>query len=214
MCNRALKTVRFKLLSICVFLPVLLLGCSVFMAANQPEKKNLDVLEKGTPRDAVISELGRPTFTDDDPEGHYCHETYAFEQGYSGLTKGGRATFHLLADVFTLGLWEIVGTPTELVLDGTEVDLEVLYDENDRVESVCVVSGAGVVESDAIVSPATLRQQLNDAREKSRADADATPSTRERLLELERLFESNLITEEDYQKKRKEILEELHSPTP
>jgi hypothetical protein len=39
----------------------------------------------------------------------------------------------------TLGLWEIVGTPTEAVFSGDELAFEVSYDEQDRVEQVTVL---------------------------------------------------------------------------
>jgi hypothetical protein len=38
--------------------------------------------------------------------------------------------------VFTLGLWEVVGTPTEAVFNGKRVAYEVTYDSSDRIESV------------------------------------------------------------------------------
>ncbi len=42
--------------------PILLVnsGCSVVMATKQPHKKNLTVLDEGTPRNIVIAELGAP----------------------------------------------------------------------------------------------------------------------------------------------------------
>jgi hypothetical protein len=50
--------------------------------------------------------------------------------------KVGRTIAHGTADVMTLGLWEIVGTPTEATLNGHRVAYEVTYDANDRVEQV------------------------------------------------------------------------------
>ena len=40
---------------------------------------------------------------------------------------------------FTVGLWEVVGTPTELVFQGEEMAFDVGYDENDRVDKVTVL---------------------------------------------------------------------------
>ena len=134
-------------------------GCSVVMAARQPGKKDLSVLERGTPRSVVRTELGAPVHYDEADETHGCHETFVFKQGYAGGTKAARAIFHLTADVFTFGLWEIVGTPTEAYFDGTDVRLEVLYDDADRVEAVCVYSGGKVVESTAMISPWEMRER-------------------------------------------------------
>ena len=38
-------------------------GCAVSMAIEQPTKKNLSVLDPGTPRALVVSEFGRPVAT-------------------------------------------------------------------------------------------------------------------------------------------------------
>lgn len=216
--DRPPSTVGIRPLAACIALSFATLGCAVVMAANQPGKKDLRVLERGSPRTAVVAELGQPTFTEDDPEGRYCHETYVFEQGYSGVAKGSRAAFHFVADVFTLGLWELVGTPTEMVFDGTEVSLEVLYDEDDRVQSVCVFSGREAVSGGALVSSQTLERQLEEAREeaasRSEPEPRAEPTRKERLSELESLRASGMITEAEYAKKQAQILEELSSADP
>ena len=109
-------------------------GCAVFMAAKQPPKKDLSVLSLGTPRSLLLAELGQPVITDT-RDGHNV-DVFSFTQGYSKPAKAARAVFHGAADVMTLGLWEIIGTPTEAVFDGTKMALEVTYDENDRVEHV------------------------------------------------------------------------------
>jgi hypothetical protein len=36
----------------------------------------------------------------------------------------------------TLGLWEVVGTPTEAVFDGREMAFEVTYDASEKVKKV------------------------------------------------------------------------------
>ncbi len=56
-------------------------------------------------------------------------------------SKAGRAFFHGAADVLTIGLWEIVGTPIEGSLEGNEVQVVVYYDNNDRVERIKVFQG-------------------------------------------------------------------------
>ena len=112
----------------------LLTGCSVFMAAKQPPKKDLSVLSRGTPRARLLAELGQPVASET-RDGKKV-DVFSFTQGYSKPAKATRAVFHGVADVFTLGLWEVVGTPTEAVFDGTKTALEVTYDENNRVENV------------------------------------------------------------------------------
>lgn len=109
-------------------------GCSVYMAAHQPSAKNLSVLDPGTPRSQVIAELGAPVWSGE-KDGNKA-DLFTFTQGYSTGAKVARALFHGTADVFSLGLWEVVSTPGEAIFSGTDVKVEVAYDEKDQVKSV------------------------------------------------------------------------------
>lgn len=110
-------------------------GCSVYMAAEQPDKKNLDLFKVGTPRSLLLSEFGLPVVSEVSDNGERV-EVYTFTQGYSAGTKAGRAVFHGAADVLTLGLWEVIATPTESMLNGDEMAYEVRYDQNDLISQV------------------------------------------------------------------------------
>ncbi|MHC4457582.1 MAG: hypothetical protein ACYS0I_10920 [Planctomycetota bacterium] len=131
---------RYKLFPTTVLWLVLALaafgftGCSVFMAAKGPGKKDLKVLKPGSSRYRVLSELGQPVASERRDDRRV--DIFSFTQGYSKGSKAGRALWHGTADVFTLGLWEIIGTPTETVLDGKKMAFEVHYDANDRVAKV------------------------------------------------------------------------------
>lgn len=120
--------------SILALLFLIFSGCSVVMATKQPDKKDLSVLEKGTPRNMVVAELGTPSLTEE-KDGSKI-DTFKFTQGYSTGSKTGRAFIHGVADVLTLGLWEVVGTPIEAIATGTDMTVVVTYDENDRVITV------------------------------------------------------------------------------
>lgn len=109
-------------------------GCAVFMAAHQPGKRDLNVLTVGMPRNAVISEFGAPIHTE--VENGKKADIFKFTQGYSKGVKAVRAVGHGVADVFTLGLWEVVGTPAEATLSGTEIAVKVTYDSSEKVEEV------------------------------------------------------------------------------
>ncbi|TXI17339.1 MAG: hypothetical protein E6Q62_09295 [Nitrosomonas sp.] len=119
---------------VCALLIVLISGCSVFMAAKQPDAKNVDLFKIGTPRNMLLAEFGLPIVSE--VRNGRKIEIFKFIQGYSAGAKAGRAVFHGVADVVTLGLWEVIGTPTEGVFSGNEVVFEVSYDENDRIEQV------------------------------------------------------------------------------
>lgn len=109
-------------------------GCSVYMAAKQPDAKNLDVMAVGTPRSMVLGEFGQPVTTE--VKDGQRTDVFAFTQGYSKGAKTGRAVFHAAADIFTLGIWEAVGTPTEAAFDGTKVSYQIEYDTTDKIKKV------------------------------------------------------------------------------
>lgn len=110
-------------------------GCSVYMAAKQPGKKNVDLFRAGTPRSMLLAEFGLPTVSEVRTDGRK-HEIFKFTQGYSTGAKAGRAVFHGVADVLTLGIWEAIGTPTEGVFNGDELAYEVTYDNDEKVDVV------------------------------------------------------------------------------
>ncbi|MEG0482532.1 MAG: hypothetical protein RR575_06520 [Acinetobacter sp.] len=108
-------------------------GCSVVMASKQPSKKNTTMLNAGIPRSLVIAEFGAPVISEIKEGKRY--EIYTFVQGYSTASKVGRAFWHGAADVATVGLWEIIGTPTETVFNGKKMSYEIFFDQNDNIES-------------------------------------------------------------------------------
>ncbi|HEX3357486.1 MAG TPA: hypothetical protein VHS31_10990 [Tepidisphaeraceae bacterium] len=125
-CCRAIRMVV-------VAFPFLMLnGCSVWMATHQEPHHDLSVLKPGHSRSEVLAELGKPVDTEM-RDGHRV-DVYSFTQGQDGLFNVGRAVGHGAADVFTFGLWEVVGTPTEMVLQGDKVAFEVTYDADDKVQ--------------------------------------------------------------------------------
>lgn len=109
-------------------------ACSIYMAAKQPPKKNLDVLKEGTARPIVLAELGEPISTED-KDGKKV-DIFYFQQGYSEVNKASRIAFHTVADVFTAGLWEVVATPGEAIFHGKKVAFEVTYDQDDKIVKV------------------------------------------------------------------------------
>jgi hypothetical protein len=114
-------------------------GCSVGMAYRLPPKRDLSVLAQGTPRSHVIAELGNPTWSGE--QAGQPTDVYAFRQGVSKPVKAGRMVGHAAADFFTFGLWEVVGTPAEMLLDGQEVKVEVQYDETQQIAMTRVIEG-------------------------------------------------------------------------
>jgi hypothetical protein len=124
-------------------------GCAVYMAAHQPDEKDLTVLSVGQPRARLIAELGPPVSSQYD-KGGVRTEIFSFTQGYSGGAKAGRAILHGAADVATLGLWEAVGTPTEGYFNGTQLSAQVTCDSMDRVASVVPLKGSNEIEASTV----------------------------------------------------------------
>jgi hypothetical protein len=114
-------------------------GCSVYMAANQPTEKDLSLLNPGQSRARLIAEFGQPIQTE--VKNGARHDIFQWTQGYNPGVLAGRAVGHAAADVFTLGLWEAVGTPTEGYFNGTQLSAEVVYDREDRVVQVIPLKG-------------------------------------------------------------------------
>lgn len=120
-----------------VLLVVQVSGCSVFMAAKQPVKKDISLFSIGVSRTVLIAEYGAPIISEYKDNKKF--EIFKFVQGYSTGTKVSRAFFHGAADVVTLGLWELVGIPTEITFSGDEMAYLVRYDENDLVDEVIAI---------------------------------------------------------------------------
>ena len=118
-----------KLLCICL---LVLSACSAVKAANQPESKDLSVLKLYNTRMQLIAEFGAPATTEINPQGLKI-DTFSFVNGYNTAARSARAMGHGLADVASLGLWEVVGTPIEGEFNGSKVNGQAVYDKNDRI---------------------------------------------------------------------------------
>ena len=125
---------RFAASLLLVLLLQALPACSVFMAANQPPKKDLSVLTSGSPRADVVERLGQPISSR--LLGNKRVDLYSIIQGYSKEARVARAFGHGAADIATSGLWEIAGTSAETKFDGKKISFEVTYDAQDHIERV------------------------------------------------------------------------------
>lgn len=108
-------------------------GCAATTVAGRAPKKDMSVLNPGTGRSQVVSELGTPILSRD-KEGEKI-DTFSFDPGISGGAKFGRATFHVVADLFTIFLWELIGWPSEkAAASGKHTKLDVTYDKDENVK--------------------------------------------------------------------------------
>ena len=129
------KGITMKKLLLLLILSQTLTACGVYMAATQPDAKNASLFMRGTDRSQLLAEFGKPQSSEIGDDGKK-HEIFVFTQGYSTGNKVGRAIFHGAADVFTLGLWEILATPIESHFDGNKKAFEVIYDANGKIEEI------------------------------------------------------------------------------
>ncbi|QWD77709.1 hypothetical protein [Polynucleobacter sp. MWH-Svant-W18] len=129
---------KFEKLAVMAAAVFLLGGCSVYMAAHQPTEKNIALFKVGTSRDALIAEFGVPVTSG--VRNGKKYEIYRFKQGYSQGAKTARALVEGTADVFTLGVTEVISTPVEAINDGDLQVYEVTYDSNDCVDQVTILT--------------------------------------------------------------------------
>ncbi len=113
---------------------ILLSSCSVGMALSGKEEMNTSILYLGVPRQAVISRIGEPESSVTDEEGNYI-DTYTIVKGNEPSST--RAVVHGTLDLFTLGLWELLATPIE-ILEGSETrtQLVIYYDSEERIKEI------------------------------------------------------------------------------
>jgi len=170
----------YAIIGLLLIVPTLF-GCAAVKATEQPPKRNLGVLDAGVPRTHVIGELGAPTWSDE-RDGETV-DVFKFKQGYAKETKAVRAFAHGAADVATLGLWEVVGIPFESIADGTEVQVEVLYGQDQKVRSVDVIKGDHVVHPEPNLLSRTFggKHTRPDAAESKVANRPQTRSRKARI---------------------------------
>ena len=138
---RSLRSAVQSLLAIGILLAFF--GCAAHMAMEQPEKKNLRVLEPGTSRAIVVAEFGPPHMTVEEYDGKL--DQFQIKEGYTRQLKISRAVFHITADLFTYGLWEPFGILFEKWATGKDMTLQVHYDVHERVRTFELVSGEKTV---------------------------------------------------------------------
>lgn len=124
-----------KVLTVCVLIMALSSsGCSVFMAANRSTYRgDVRVIRDGVSRSEVIAELGQPDSFSKSDMGGYDDRYTLDPEAHRAWLKTGTVLLHLGADVFTLGLWELVGTPYELAVRDKAVTFRLAYNQDGRL---------------------------------------------------------------------------------
>ena len=110
----------------------LLSGCSVKMAANIEQSHQGSTLSFGRDRAFVISQIGQPLKTE--TRKNRIVDTYELQRNSKGWGYFRSGLYGFL-DFFSIGLWEIIGTPLESFIQTNE-QVTIEYDENNQIFKV------------------------------------------------------------------------------
>ncbi len=119
---------------------LLSIGCSALMAGQRSTYKgDPAIIQVGAERSTIETTLGPPNMVVSLEEGG-AKAVYKIDPDAHTLAgRNAAVAWHLVADVFTRGLWEIVGTPAELAAQDKFVTYLIYYGKDGKVERVEVV---------------------------------------------------------------------------
>ena len=129
-------------------------GCSVFMEATRPTPVDLGKFHPGDSRSSVTQELGSPVTTSKGAGGTSCDLYLLYTKGYGIAAKAPIAVGELAADVFTIGLAEIVLSPTEAATRNEKRTVWFCY-QNDALLSVTVKNAGAETSTSTTPTPET-----------------------------------------------------------
>ncbi len=115
---------------------VLLTGCSAFMAGQRSTYRDARVIQVGAERAEVEDRLGPPDLVVPLDDGAARAVYKVDPHAHPRWARNAAVVGHLVADVLTFGLWEIVGTPLELAAQDRPVTYLVHYGKDGRIEKV------------------------------------------------------------------------------
>ena len=127
--SRALS-VRLRVIGLFVS-GALNIGCSVALAAQGMPGTDFTFVTNGSDRSEVLDAFGDPK----ESERINASRTDIFELLRGSESSLGRALYYVAADMFSLGLHELLATPEERKRQEATFYLVVEYDENDTVTS-------------------------------------------------------------------------------
>jgi hypothetical protein len=125
-----------KLFAAFLIIVLLLPACSPIMAANRSSYRgDVGVIKEGVDRGTVIAELGEPDNFNKAENGGYEDKYTLDPDAHRTAVKVLTVIFHLGADLVTLCLWEVVGTPYELAVRDRLATYDLKYNENGKLAS-------------------------------------------------------------------------------
>ena len=127
-------------------------GCSVYMESTRPTPINLEKFPPGDSRTTVMEELGSPVTTSKSADGTSCDLYLLYIRGYGYAGKVPIAIAESAADFFTIGLAEIVLSPTEAATKNEKKPVWFCY-QNDALLSVTPKSAESVTPAPPTPTP-------------------------------------------------------------
>jgi hypothetical protein len=109
-------------------------GCSVVMEATRPDPVDTSQFAVGESHLQVVEVLGAPTATVKQGD-QSCDIYKLYTHGPSGAGKGAIAAGEAVADVFTLGLAEVVTSPVEGATRNAKHTVTMCYDKDSKLIS-------------------------------------------------------------------------------
>jgi outer membrane protein assembly factor BamE (lipoprotein component of BamABCDE complex) len=162
-------------LSAAVVLSVLQ-GCSVYMEATRPTPVDLDEYQIGQSRDSVLERLGAPESTAKESDGASCDFYRLYTKGYGAGGKIPLAVAEGAADVFTLGLAEVVLTPTEGVTKNEKHPVAICY-RDDRIARITTDTGPSAASAEAAISnPSAVPAPIANSTQSATTPGPAIPA--------------------------------------
>jgi hypothetical protein len=111
-------------------------GCSVVMESTRPTPVDMSQFAVGESRLQIVETLGAPTATVKQSEGDQSCDVYKlYTHGPGGVGKGAIAATEAVADVFTLGLAEVVSSPIEGGTRNAKHTVTMCYDKDGKLVS-------------------------------------------------------------------------------
>jgi hypothetical protein len=111
-------------------------SCSIFMQAERPLHKNVNVLEPGNDRTEVLQELGLPEQNYPTNGGGQVDVYKIAITSETEASKVGWSALHIVADTLTLFLWELVATPVQSATQPEVKTFVVTYGRDNKIQQV------------------------------------------------------------------------------
>jgi hypothetical protein len=133
-------------------------SCSVYMESTRPTPVDLSQFGPGQTRDSVLERLGSPEQTVAESDGASCDIYALYTHGYGAGGKIPIAIAEGAADVVTLGLAEVILTPTEGVTANEKHPVAFCY-RNQKIVRIVGGGASPTDEASAAAAAETVRVQ-------------------------------------------------------